>query len=139
MSGEQLTPREAALWNRTRRETLRDLEVDFRRYMKMAEDLGAEDLEDLGQLTPREKALWDRTAATWAHDIVAGALVRLGRIAGTAEELPPAPCSIGGFYWPQQIPLLCGYGAGHPGQHSWAAVPLPVVCPVPWWRRLGRR
>jgi hypothetical protein len=117
MSGEQLTPREAALWNRTRQETLRDLEVDFRRYMKTAEGHEAEDLE----------------AATWAHDIVAGALVRLGRVAGTADELPPAPCSIPGVFLPDRPWLLCGYPAGHSGQHAWAQ--LPPEGRAPWWRR----
>jgi len=116
MSGEQLTPREAALWNRTRQETLRDLEVDFQRYMKTAEGHEAEDLE----------------AATWAHDIVAGALVRLGRIAGAADELPDAPCAIPGVY--AALPILCGYDAGHEGQHSWAQLP-PERRAGPWWRR----
>lgn len=121
MSGEQLTPREAALWNRTRQETLRDLEVDFRRYMKTAEGHEAEDLE----------------AVTWAHDIVAGALVRLGRIAGTADELPAAPCGIGTFVYAAGIPLLCGFAAGHAGQHAWAQLPPERRRSDrrPWWRR----
>lgn len=122
MSGEQLTPREAALWNRTRRETLRDLEVDFRRYMKTAE--GQQDeWEDHGL-----------GAATWAHDIVEAALVRLARIAGAAEELPEAPCSIPGVFLPDRPWLLCGYPAGHAGQHAWADLP-PERRAGPWWRR----
>jgi hypothetical protein len=126
MSGEQLTPREAALWARTRRETLHDLEVDFQRYLKTAE--GQRDVVDL------EVGL-DLEGARWAHGIVSAALVRLGRITGElADELPAAPCSIPGVFIQGRPWLLCGYPAGHAGQHAWAQLP-PERQAGPWWRR----
>lgn len=123
MSGEQLTPREAEIWARTRRQTMVDVEVEFHRYVRTAEGR-PEGWED-----------HDLAAAEWAYGIVAAARVRLDRILGDSglEELPAAPCSIPGVY--AALPVLCGYDAAHAGRHSWARIPLPVVCPVPWWRR----
>lgn len=119
MSGEQLTPRETALWNRTRRETLRDLEVDFGRYVATVAAEG------------KEHRL---AGATWAHGVVADALGRLDRIVPAVDELPPAPCGAGALVYAAGIPLLCGFGAGHVGQHAWADLP-PERRSGPWWHR----
>ena len=74
MAGDQLTEREAALFERTRRETLHDIREEFARYESRR---------------PGWRERGARGHARWATAVLDRTIARLERISGPPPELPP--------------------------------------------------